>query len=65
MLVTKIAFTAVILMVTLGFVLVSFAEDVRPHNWSKLGHLDKTLVGVVITAFVACLVGIIAFIWGV
>jgi hypothetical protein len=64
MIVTQIAFTSVILLITLAFVLVAFAEDVRPSNWTKLGRLDKSLVVIVVAVAVAFVIGLIALIWG-
>jgi hypothetical protein len=64
MIVTQIAFTSVILLMVLAFVLVAFAEDVRPTNWTKLGRLDKALVVIVVSVAVAFVIGLIALIWG-
>jgi len=64
MLVTKIAFTSVILLITLAFVLVAFEEDVRPRGWSKLSRLDKGLVLILVAVMVALFVGVLALIWG-
>lgn len=64
MIVTKIAFTSVILLMVLAFVLVAFAEDVRPTNWTKLGRLDKSLVLILVATIVAFVVGLLALVWG-
>jgi hypothetical protein len=64
MIVTKIAFTSVILLMVLAFMLVSFAEDVRPSNWTKLDRLDKALVLIMVATIAAFIVGLLAFIWG-
>jgi hypothetical protein len=64
MIITKIAFTSVILLIASAFVLVAFAEDVRPTNWTKLGRLDKTLVVIVVATAVAFVIGLLAIIWG-
>lgn len=64
MIVTKLAFTSVILLMVLAFVLVAFAEDVRPTNWTKLGRLDKSLVLILVATIVAFVVGLLALVWG-
>jgi hypothetical protein len=64
MIVTQIAFTAVILLVTLAFVLVAFEEDVRPRNWAKLSRLDKGLVLIMVSVMIGLFVGTLALIWG-
>ena len=64
MIVTKLAFTSVILLMVLAFVLVAFAEDVRPSNWTKLGRLDKALVFIMVATIAVFIVGLLALIWG-
>ena len=64
MIVTQIAFTAVILLVTLAFVLVAFEEDVRPRGWAKLSRLDKGLVLIMVAIMAGLFVGTLALIWG-
>jgi hypothetical protein len=65
MIVTKIAFTTIVLLGVLAFTLVALEEDIRPvSNWQKMSRLDKTLVLIMLTCMVALVVGVIAAIWG-
>jgi hypothetical protein len=65
MIVTQIAFSTIILLGALAFVLVALEEDVRPvANWLKLSRVDRVLVLIMTACMVALFVGTLAFIWG-
>lgn len=65
MIVTQIAFTTIILLVALAFVLTAIEEKIHPRNWLSLGRLDKAMVAILVVSTVALFVGTLAFIWGV
>jgi len=65
MLITKIAFTTVITMAVLAFVLVAASEEFRFHKWTQLSTVDKALTICILTAALAIVVGVVAFVWGV
>ena len=65
MIITQIAFSTIILLGALAFVLVAIEEKIRPSNWLSLGRLDKAMVAILVVCMVALFVGTLAFIWGV
>ena len=64
MIVTKIAFTTVIAMAVLAFVLVAATEEFRFHKWAAFSNLDKALTLCILVAAIAAVIGAVAIVWG-
>ena len=69
MIITKMAFTALMLFVVAAIALIVVEEEVRPRNWRGLSVLDKVLTLCMVGGIVSLIIGLTAFIltafiWG-
>jgi multisubunit Na+/H+ antiporter MnhB subunit len=64
MIITKMAFTALVVFVVAAIALIVVEEEVRPRNWRGLSVLDKVLTLCMVGGIVSLIIGLTAFIWG-